>query len=73
MSSTSVYPALNRTIRENDAKAPEKESGKALLNAEQLLNQETQWQTTVLRFCGLIGHNRHPGRFLTGKKSLSNG
>lgn len=72
-SSTSVYPDLNREVTEEDATAPSKSSGKALLNFEELLNSCGEFKTTVVRFAGLIGPDRNPGRFLSGKKDVKNG
>jgi nucleoside-diphosphate-sugar epimerase len=64
ISSTSVYPELCQTAREEDELPPDKESGKALLLAENLLNREKDFKTTHLRFGGLIGADRNPARFL---------
>jgi nucleoside-diphosphate-sugar epimerase len=46
------------------------EGGKQLLAAENLL--QNHFKTTVIRFGGLIGDNRHPIRFLTGRQNLEN-
>jgi nucleoside-diphosphate-sugar epimerase len=73
VSSTSVYPDLNREVREDDARSPSKSSGEALLNFERLLIECSEFSTTVIRFAGLIGYNRKPGRFLSGKKQVTNG
>jgi nucleoside-diphosphate-sugar epimerase len=41
-----------------------------------ILNQEEEWvqksfkQWTILRFGGLIGKNRHPGKFLSGRTNI---
>lgn len=64
ISSTSVYPDKNQLAKEDDTLVPDKESGRALLLAENLLNNLTDFQTTVLRFGGLIGADRNPARFL---------
>ena len=64
ISSTSVYPDKNQLAKEEDTLVPDKESGRALLLAENLLNNLTDFQTTVLRFGGLIGADRNPARFL---------
>jgi nucleoside-diphosphate-sugar epimerase len=64
ISSTSVYPALDRTIYETDAINPTSPSGKALLQAEHTLNNCQVFQTTVVRFGGLVGYERHPVRLL---------
>lgn len=73
ISSTSVYPALNREVTEEDAQNPGKNNGEALLAVENLLTEEDAFNTTVVRFCGLIGYDRKPGNFLAGKKLQSNG
>ena len=64
ISSTSVYPENLKTAHENDVLYPDKESGKACLAAENLLNHLTDFETTILRFGGLIGADRNPARFL---------
>lgn len=64
ISSTSVYPDKNQLAKEDDTLVPDKESGRALLLSENLLNSLTDFQTTILRFGGLIGADRNPARFL---------
>jgi len=64
ISSTSVYPDKNQLAKEEDTLVPDKESGRALLLSENLLNSLTDIQTTILRFGGLIGADRNPARFL---------
>lgn len=72
ISSTSVYADDNSIITENTKPQPDTESGKQLLEAEQLLQNNTKFKTTILRFGGLIGENRHPIHFLSGRKNLEN-
>jgi len=72
ISSTSVYPLLDRAVTEEDAAEPESPAGRALLAVEQLLLSDRTIQTTVLRFCGLIGYDRDPSRFLSRMSSLAN-
>ena len=72
VSSTSVYPNVNRAVRELDTSQDVKASGQALLAAEQMVRQSGV-ATTVLRFCGLFGPDRNPGRFLAGKTLDSSG
>ena len=72
VSSTSVYQNNNKLINEAEDCIPEKASGRALLKAEQLLQQHFGSNVTILRLAGLIGPQRHPGRFLTNKKQLKN-
>ncbi|WPV65218.1 SDR family oxidoreductase [Chitinophaga sp. LS1] len=73
ISSTSVYPDLNREITEKDIVPPTKGSGQALLQAENLLLSQTKFTTTILRLGGLIGYDRMPAHFLAGKKDVENG
>ena len=62
ISSTSVYPDLNRVMTEQDA-----DEEHPLVMAEQFFLQEKAFSTSVIRFAGLVGPGRHPGRFLAGK------
>lgn len=64
ISSTSVYPENGRNAIEDDILQPEKDSGKALILAENLLINQPEFKTTVIRFGGLIGADRNPARFL---------
>lgn len=75
VSSTAVYAdsALNTCeITENAMPNPNTESGKQLLEVEKLLQSNNNFQTTILRFGGLIGEDRHPIHFLSGRKNLEN-
>jgi len=73
VSSTGVYADDNTIVNELSDTVPDSESGKALLVAERLLQQQNGFTTTIIRFAGLIGPGRHPGRFLAGKKAIPNG
>lgn len=73
ISSTSVYGDNNCIVDETTIPNPQTPSGQQILNAEQVLQQNTHFTTTVLRFSGLVGPDRHPGRFFTGKKDIPNG
>ena len=64
ISSTSVYPDQNQLAHENEILFPDKASGKALVDAENLLREESWFKTTIVRFGGLIGADRNPARFL---------
>lgn len=64
VSSTSVYPEINQTVSEADAFRPDKASGIACLEAEKVLRAQQNFETTVIRFGGLIGPGRHPHRFM---------
>jgi nucleoside-diphosphate-sugar epimerase len=72
ISSTSVYPKSAGLVTENDAipgKA-KRTSGNALLKAERILTQNPSFKTTIVRFGGLIGYDRHPVNYLSAKKEL---
>jgi len=72
VSSTSVYGDKNGMITEETDPNPETESGKQLLLAEALLQNNQNFETTILRFGGLIGEDRQPVKFLAGKENLEN-
>ncbi|CAM1343191.1 SDR family oxidoreductase [Tenacibaculum amylolyticum] len=73
VSSTSVYQNTNDWVTEAIENHPEKESGKAVLAVEQLLQSHLKENLTILRLAGLIGYDRVPGRFLAKKKEVANG
>ena len=73
ISSTSVYQKTNTLVDESTQPIPEKESGKALFQAENKFQTRQNFSTTIIRFAGLIGEDRNPGNFLAGKKNLSGG
>ena len=74
MSSTSVYgdrfPILE--ITEATLPNPDTENGKQLVIAETLLQSNPHFKTTVIRFGGLLGDDRHPVKFLAGKTNIEN-
>jgi nucleoside-diphosphate-sugar epimerase len=69
ISSTSVYEASNKTVREGQEGNPDQLSGKALLVAEELL-MGADLMATVVRFGGLMGPGRNPGRFFSGRRNI---
>ncbi len=73
VSSTGVYGNTNDLVNEEDEPEPDTTSGRALITAERYLGLIQRPQTTVLRMGGLIGKQRHPARFLSGRENLSNG
>jgi len=74
ISSTSVYPSKNQEVTETDADPTAlSRSGISLLNMENLFTEHPDFETTVIRFGGLYGPGRHPGRFLEGKKEMAGG
>lgn len=73
ISSTAVYADINMEVNELSDPQPNTESGRILLEAENLFRAETTFKTTIIRFAGLIGPGRDPGRFFAGKKDIPNG
>ena len=75
VSSTSVYTNRKGVMQEDDAEITShlSDSGRALLEAEMALESRGNWDTTVLRFGGLYGYDRHPVKYLAGRKKLSRG
>jgi nucleoside-diphosphate-sugar epimerase len=72
VSSTSVYGDENGNITEETIPNPETESGEQLLLSEALLQKNQNFETTIIRFGGLIGEDRHPVTSLSGKENLAN-
>ncbi len=72
VSSTAVYADENLTITEKTIPNPNTESGKQLVETELLLQNNSNFKTTILRFGGLIGEDRHPVKYLAGKENLEN-
>ncbi|TRX36724.1 Rossmann-fold NAD(P)-binding domain-containing protein [Flavobacterium restrictum] len=73
ISSTSVYGDGNQcTVTEETKTGPDTEGGKQLVEVEQLLQKNTAFKTTILRFGGLIGEDRNPVKFLAGRENIEN-
>ncbi len=72
VSSTSVYNDENKIVTETGILNPDSESGKQLLQVENILQQNKNFKTTILRFGGLIGDDRNPIKMLAGKKNVEN-
>lgn len=72
ISSTSVYADDNSAVTEDTIPQPESESGRQVLDAEKLLRENRNFKTTVLRFGGLIGGERHPVKHMAGRNGLAN-
>lgn len=79
VSSTSVYGELpldtnqnSIIVSEKSKTIPDTESGKQLLEVEQLLQLNTNFATTIIRFGGLIDSDRQPAKHLSGKENIEN-
>lgn len=63
ISSTSVYPSLNKEMTEEDETIDS-----PLATIEKLFIENTNFKTTIIRFAGLFGGSRHPGNWFSEKK-----
>lgn len=72
ISSTSVYGEDNKIVTEETFPNPDTEVGKQLVIVESLLQKNAHFETTVVRFGGLIGDDRHPIHYLSGRKNIEN-
>ncbi len=72
VSSTSVYSDEDKVVTEETIPNPDTESGKQLLDCEKLLYENSHFETTILRFGGLISEDRHPIYFLAGRSNIEN-
>ena len=75
VSSTSVYSdddlfKIGKT--ETTITNPNTESGKQLIEVENILLKNQNFDTIILRFGGLIGQDRNPIKFLSGRKNIEN-
>ncbi|WP_422082363.1 SDR family oxidoreductase [Ulvibacterium sp.] len=73
VSSTSVYGDIDGEVTEDTVPKPVTESGRQLLVTEDIFRNDSELQTTIVRFGGLIGPNRHPVTMLSGRIGLVNG
>lgn len=67
ISSSSVYQNLNREVSEDEGV---EDTQHPLYQIETLLRESPGFSTSVIRFSGLVGPNRHPGRFFRGGKTV---
>ncbi len=69
VSSTSVYPELNRVVHEDDVQTPEESAAPALVRAEKIWQalQTDDFRVTVLRCGGLMGYDRQAGKYVASR------
>ena len=70
VSSTGVFGIHQHEVDETTLPEPDSESGKGLFEAEKLFRDQFKGHTTVLRPAGLVGKERHPVNFLSGRKEV---
>jgi nucleoside-diphosphate-sugar epimerase len=74
ISSTGVYPELNRIVTEDDVVTPNESASPDMVMAENLLQSLSPDLTvTILRLGGLMGYNRIPGKYVKGQKNMLTG
>ncbi len=69
VSSTSVYENKNKTISETDN---EESTSSPLLAIEKLFRNSNKIKATIVRFGGLIGYSRNPGKFFSKGRLVHN-
>ncbi|WKV10460.1 NAD(P)-binding domain-containing protein [Marivirga harenae] len=68
VSSTSVYPKVDHSIDEDHDLDLQSDRSKALIQAEELLIEHFRERLTIIRFGGLLGYDRIPGKYFSNKK-----
>ena len=69
VSSTSVYTSLNQVLEEDKGM----ENPESILYQSEVYFKKMGLPTTILRFAGLMGGTRYPGRFFKGKPVIKAG
>ncbi|WCO01854.1 Rossmann-fold NAD(P)-binding domain-containing protein [Psychroserpens ponticola] len=74
VSSTSVYDDHESfpIISETSDTSTTSNTAKQLLAVEKLFQNNINFKTTILRFSGLFDEDKHPAKFLSGRKHLKN-
>jgi len=72
VSATSIFEDGNDmpSYTEDDVPNGTAENAKQLIGVEELLKDSEKFETSVLRFGGLLGPGRHPVNYLSGKSDL---
>lgn len=71
VSSTSVYPDWNQKVDESFPLTFENTGSPGILRAEQILQSEKSYDLTIIRFGGLLGVDRIPGWYFSGKTNVT--
>ncbi|MTD42721.1 NAD-dependent epimerase/dehydratase family protein [Erwinia sp. CPCC 100877] len=69
ISSTSVYGDAEGVVTETSPLKPVSDSGRMLCELEHWLHDLPGTSVDILRLSGLVGPERHPGRFFAGKRA----
>lgn len=75
ISTTSIYPDLNREVVEEDVESPSASPQPVLVEAENKMIElrDSGKRVTIARMSGLMGYERIPGKYVKGKKDLETG
>lgn len=75
ISSTSVFKDQSHfpTIQNNTPPDSESNAGKQLQTVEKLISSNTNFESTILRFSGLVNDERHPARMMSKRLLVQNG
>ncbi|WP_299519557.1 NAD(P)H-binding protein [Winogradskyella sp.] len=74
ISSTSVYKDDVHLPTISNSTSPDgvSNSVKQLIQIEKILQENTSFATTIIRFGGLFDEQRHPAKYLSGKQNIKN-
>ncbi len=74
VSSISVYEETESFTIYTEDTAPNSTSasGKEIISAERIMLENPLFDTTIIRFGGLIGAGRHPVKYLAGRSGITN-
>jgi nucleoside-diphosphate-sugar epimerase len=72
ISSTSVYGDSTGVLTETSPLRPDTPNGRIIVSTEEWVLREFS-QRQIIRFGGLLGPDRHPGKFLSGRKNIADG
>jgi len=67
ISSTSVYDNRNLSVNENEVALGNSSRGKTVYQAEKELEKLLGKRLTTIRMAGLVGKERHPAKYMSGK------
>lgn len=74
VSSTSVFEGHESipTFKESDVPNGSSSKAKQLIDVENLWKNKDTFLSAIVRFGGLVGEDRHPAKYLAGKKDVKN-
>ncbi|WP_323787610.1 NAD(P)-binding domain-containing protein [Psychroserpens sp.] len=74
VSSTSVYDDQVGfpVISETSLTSTTSQNAQQLMSVEELFQHNINFKTTIVRFSGLFGDDRHPAKFLSGRNNIKN-